>query len=169
MQLRVPALRVRRRDILAGTAIHQPAQAFAVVRRSIGNPGDVGQCRRDVDAAHLLGDHARRADLGKRFDNLQPQELGRVFSEVQPDIDWHKGRAVEFLIDSLGSDGPIYPVFIGDDVTDEVGFSTVQGLGGIGVKVGEGPSVAWRRIADPATLRRELEAAVAARPTRRLR
>ena len=58
------------------------------------------------------------------------------------------------------------PVFIGDDVTDEVGFSTVQRLGGIGIKVGQGATAATRRLADPGTLRRELEAALAARTTR---
>jgi len=39
----------------------------------------------------------------------------------------------------------------------------VQRLGGLGIKVGEGATVAWRRVPDPATLRKELEAAIAAR------
>ncbi|CAA9424269.1 MAG: Trehalose-6-phosphate phosphatase [uncultured Ramlibacter sp.] len=53
------------------------------------------------------------------------------------------------------------PVFVGDDVTDEVGFSTVQRLGGLGVKVGEGPTVAWQRLPSPSHLRREFENAMA--------
>ena len=38
------------------------------------------------------------------------------------------------------------PVFVGDDITDEVGFATVQRLKGLGVKVGEG---ATRCLAAP--------------------
>lgn len=58
------------------------------------------------------------------------------------------------------------PVFIGDDITDEVGFAAVQRLGGLGVKVGEGPTVAWQRLATPADLRRDFEHAVATRTTK---
>lgn len=89
---------------------------------------------------------------------------GKMVVEAKPG-GASKGRAIEDFLQEPPFAGRT-PVFIGDDVTDEVGFSTVQRLGGIGVKVGEGPSVAERRIADPATLRRELEAAVAARSTR---
>jgi trehalose 6-phosphate phosphatase len=44
-------------------------------------------------------------------------------------------------------------VFIGDDLTDEFGFGVVNELGGISVKVGEGPSRARWRIADAAAVR----------------
>lgn len=89
---------------------------------------------------------------------------GKMVVEAKPG-GASKGRAIEDFLQEPPFAGRT-PVFIGDDITDEVGFSTVQRLGGIGVKVGEGASVAWRRIADPAALRRDLEAAVAARPHR---
>jgi trehalose 6-phosphate phosphatase len=89
---------------------------------------------------------------------------GKMVAEAKPG-GASKGQAIENFLREAPFAGR-KPVFIGDDVTDEVGFDTVQRLGGIGLKVGEGPSVAWRRIADPATLRRELEAAMAARLTR---
>jgi trehalose 6-phosphate phosphatase len=89
---------------------------------------------------------------------------GKMVAEAKPG-GASKGRAIEDFLREAPFAGRT-PVFIGDDITDEVGFSTVQRLGGIGLKVGEGPSVAWRRIADPATLRRELEAAAASRLTR---
>ncbi len=37
------------------------------------------------------------------------------------------------------------PLFAGDDVTDEAGFTQVQGMGGYAVKVGPGPTVAQHR------------------------
>ncbi|MBC7803822.1 MAG: trehalose-phosphatase [Candidatus Parcubacteria bacterium] len=89
---------------------------------------------------------------------------GKMVVEAKPG-GASKGRAIEDFLREPPFAGRT-PVFIGDDITDEVGFSTVQRLGGIGVKVGDGPSVAWRRIADPTALRRDLEAAVASRPTR---
>ena len=86
---------------------------------------------------------------------------GKMVVEAKPG-GASKGLAIEDFLAEPPFSGRT-PVFIGDDITDEVGFSTVQRLGGLGIKVGEGHSVAWRRLADPTALRKELEAAVAAR------
>jgi trehalose 6-phosphate phosphatase len=73
-----------------------------------------------------------------------------------------KGRAIEeFMLEAPFAGRT--PLFVGDDTTDEVGFSTVQRLGGMGIKVGEGASVAWQRVPTPSHFRRELHDAVAAR------
>ena len=89
---------------------------------------------------------------------------GKMVAEAKPG-GASKGRAIEAFLRESPFSGRL-PVFIGDDITDEVGFSTVQRLGGLGIKVGAGPSVAWQRLADPQALRQELEAVVAARTTR---
>jgi len=53
--------------------------------------------------------------------------------EIKPDIDWHKGKAVEWILEELGLDKreDVIPLYIGDDVTDEDAFMalTERGLG----------------------------------------
>lgn len=48
------------------------------------------------------------------------------------------------------------PIFVGDDVTDEAGFAVVAQLGGISVKVGDGPTAAFHRLPSPAGVRQWL-------------
>ncbi|MGF6275194.1 trehalose 6-phosphate phosphatase [Massilia sp. UYP11] len=71
-----------------------------------------------------------------------------------------KGTAVrDFLAEApfLGA----VPLFIGDDTTDEAGFDHVQRIGGIGLKVGPGPTVASCRIASSQAVRDALALAAA--------
>uniref|UniRef100_A0ACD5UDJ3 Uncharacterized protein n=1 Tax=Avena sativa TaxID=4498 RepID=A0ACD5UDJ3_AVESA len=52
---------------------------------------------------------------------------GRRVLEVRPVIDWDKGKAVEFLLQSLRLDDPesVLPIYIGDDRTDEDAFKVL--------------------------------------------
>ena len=86
---------------------------------------------------------------------------GKMVVEAKPG-GASKGHAIEAFLKEPPFAGRM-PVFVGDDFTDEVGFSTVQRMRGLGVKVGEGASVAWHRLESPASLRTELQAAVAAK------
>jgi trehalose 6-phosphate phosphatase len=62
---------------------------------------------------------------------------GKKIFELQPDVPWDKGRAVRWLLEQLGLDGPgVLPVYIGDDVTDEDAFEALAD-GGLGIRVGE--------------------------------
>ncbi|KAK4486400.1 hypothetical protein RD792_009074 [Penstemon davidsonii] len=53
---------------------------------------------------------------------------GRKVLEVRPVIDWDKGKAVEFLLESLGfsNQGDVLPIYIGDDRTDEDAFKVLR-------------------------------------------
>lgn len=84
---------------------------------------------------------------------------GKMVVEAKPGAATKAGAIEAFLREAPFAGRT--PVFVGDDITDEVGFAAVQRLGGLGVKVGEGPTVAWQRLATPADLRREFENAVA--------
>lgn len=72
-----------------------------------------------------------------------------------------KGRAIEAFMRQPPFAGRT-PLFIGDDVTDESGFAVVQALGGLGVKVGDGPTQARARLESPAEVRSWLQDAAEA-------
>lgn len=90
---------------------------------------------------------------------------GKMVVELKPSaVD--KGRAVRAFLAEPPFSGR-RPWYFGDDVTDESAFAAVQAEGGIGVKLGEGPSAALRRLSGPAELLRWLEQAAQAVVRRR--
>lgn len=104
------------------------------------------------------------AALREAMARMQGMELlhGKYVLEIKSaSVD--KGRAIEAFMAAPPFAGRV-PVFAGDDVTDEAGFAAVTRLGGLGVKVGEGPSMAEHRCLNPATLRGWLASARAGLP-----
>ncbi|XP_004242008.1 probable trehalose-phosphate phosphatase F [Solanum lycopersicum] len=67
-------------------------------------------------------------DVLKEYPRLR-QTHGRKVLEVRPVIDWDKGKAVEFLLESLGfrNSHDVLPIYIGDDRTDEDAFKVLRG------------------------------------------
>jgi len=84
---------------------------------------------------------------------------GKKVYELLPDIDWNKGKAVLWLLETLGLErGNVLPIFIGDDRTDEEAFSALEKRG-IGILVSEQPQVTAARywLKDPEQVERFLQ------------
>jgi alpha,alpha-trehalase len=91
---------------------------------------------------------------------------GKKVFEVQPDIAWDKGKALGWLLETLGlQDSPgVLPIYIGDDVTDEDAFKVLAAKGiGIVVHAGDAKRTHARYVlADPSQVGRFLEKLVSA-------
>ena len=71
-------------------------------------------------------------------------QAGKMLLEVRPE-----GRDKGAAIDDFMGESPFagrLPVFVGDDLTDEHGFATVERLGGWTIKVGAGRTMARFRL-----------------------
>jgi trehalose 6-phosphate phosphatase len=95
-------------------------------------------------------DRPRIAAIVDRLLAEHPDELkvtpGKMVYEIQPRLDWDKGKAVLYLLAALGLDGDdIAPLYLGDDITDEDAFRALSGRG-IGIFVGraDDPEVGGR-------------------------
>ncbi|KAJ7965381.1 Trehalose 6-phosphate phosphatase [Quillaja saponaria] len=56
---------------------------------------------------------------------------GRKVMEIRPSIEWNKGHALEYFLDTLGlsNSSDVIPIYIGDDRTDEDAFKVIQSRG----------------------------------------
>jgi trehalose-phosphatase len=89
-------------------------------------------------------------ELIQGYDSLKTGR-GKKILEVKPSMDWHKGKAVRWILEELGLtlSGEYLPVYFGDDITDEDAFRTLSD-DGIGILVGEHdqPSAADYQLKD---------------------
>lgn len=134
----------------AGTEIEDKQWTLSIHYRRAERSGAEGRVRAAI-REHCTGP------------SLRVTEGKKVF-EVRPDVEWHKGKATEFLLDVVGEEdgeetdrdalrvpgAPRLPaIFVGDDRTDEDAFVVVRDLGG-GIVVGDPPpsdteAIAWLR------------------------
>jgi trehalose 6-phosphate phosphatase len=138
----------------AGTLEHEAGSAqeglienvTAELDQAVGDvPGVAIEPKKISVAAHyrLVVDEGDRTKVREAVQQLlaeRPDELkmtpGKMVYELQPKLDWDKGRAVLYLIDALGLDGDdVVPLYLGDDITDEDAFQALKGRG-IGIYVG---------------------------------
>jgi len=81
---------------------------------------------------------------------------GKAVAEILPSAAG-KGKVIERFLHAAPYKGR-RPVFVGDDLTDENGFKTVNARGGLSVRIGAGETLAKVRLGTPADLRHCLSA-----------
>ena len=112
--------------------------------------------RTSVAAHYRLVSDEERPRVRKVVDTIlaeHPAELritpGKMVYEIQPKIEWDKGRAMLYLLGTLDLEREdVVPLYLGDDVTDEDAFEALSDRG-IGIFVGsaDDPEVAGRTTA----------------------
>lgn len=149
-----------------GTIAHQAATGFDDLISEVRDrlraevesiPGVVVEPKRaSVAVHHRLADPEHRTKVTAAVDELLDEysgqlklTRGKMVYELQPKIDWHKGKAVLHLLLTLDLDtDDVVPLYLGDDITDEDAFRALAGRG-VGIVVGhpDDPEVANRPTA----------------------
>ena len=120
----------------AAAAIPVLERAAAELRDRLGSiPGIVVEHKRFGVAVHYrnaardrVGEVAAAVRAAGQRDGLRVT-TGREVIELRPDMDWDKGKTLRWVIDHLRearSGGPLVPVYVGDDITDEDAFDAVR-------------------------------------------
>jgi trehalose-phosphatase len=134
---------------IPGTRVERKRFSVAAHYRNV-NESDVPKVERAV------------SEVAARHRELRKMDGKKVY-ELLPDIDWDKGKAVLWLLETLGLErAKVRPIYIGDDLTDEDAFRAL-GQRGAGILVSEQPRLtqASYSLKDPAEVERFLRELVA--------
>jgi trehalose 6-phosphate phosphatase len=121
----------------------EPKKSSVAAHYRLVTPDDWPTVKRVVD--EILAEH---------HDELKVKP-GKMVYEIQPNVNWDKGKAVLYLLRALGLDrDDIMPMYLGDDITDEHAFQALA-TRGIGIFVGraDDPEVTGRTTAAHYVLR----------------
>lgn len=122
------------------------ARAVAAVRaRTADLPGVLVEDKGLTASVHyrLAGERLRRplgrivAEEVRRSRGALALSRGKMVLEIRPNVDWDKGRGVLELMRRTGDGGSRFPIYIGDDRTDEDAFRAL-GDRGLSIRVGTG-------------------------------
>jgi trehalose-phosphatase len=151
----LPALDVAEKELreklhgIAGALIERKCFSIAAHYRNV-TESDLPKVERGVSEIAARHQKLRRVD-------------GKKVYELLPDIDWDKGKALLWLSEKLSLERPnAYPIYIGDDRTDEDAFRALEQRG-IGILVSEEPrsTAACYVLKNPAEVERFLRELVA--------
>ncbi|OBG32781.1 trehalose-phosphatase, partial [Mycobacterium sp. E3198] len=119
----------------AAAAVPVLEQAAGELRDRLGSiPGIVVEHKRFGVAVHYrnaardrVGEVAAAVRAAGRRDALRVT-TGREVIELRPDMDWDKGKTLRWVMEHLGeaTSGPLVPVYLGDDITDEDAFDAIS-------------------------------------------
>lgn len=68
-------------------------------------------------------------NLIKPYKKFLKLKYGKKVIEIFPDVDINKGRAVKIILKKFNKKRIFYPVYIGDDITDEDAFEALKANG----------------------------------------
>jgi alpha,alpha-trehalase len=151
----LPALDVAEKELrekldgIAGALLERKRFSIAAHYRNV-NESDVPKLQRAV------------SEVAERHRELRKMDGKKVY-ELLPDIDWDKGKAVLWLLETLGLErAKVRPIYIGDDRTDEDAFHALE-KSGVGILVSEQPrpTAASYSLKDPAEVERFLRELIA--------
>ena len=141
-----------------------PALRQAIEELPSRLPGHPGILIEDKGCS--VGVHWR---LAPELDSEVIEVMEELATALGSDYRLQAGKAVAEILPAHAAKGPAIArflaqepfrgrraVFVGDDLTDEQGFITVNDLGGVTVRVGGGLTGAQRRVETPLALRRRL-------------
>ncbi len=135
---------------LAGVLIEDKGFSVAVHVRAASPP----------DARHAMSRFQAIAEpyLAGGLLRVQP---GDEMAELLPNVDWNKGNAVRLILNHVRTACrvPVWPVYIGDDATDEDAFEEI-GDSGLTIAVSARTSGAAFRVTDPEAVERFLRLAL---------
>ena len=114
-------------DEIPGAQLERKHFSVAAHYRNV-NENDAFRVAQAVDAVAAGHRELRRMD-------------GKKVYELLPDIDWNKGKAVLWLLETLGLERRnVLPIYIGDDRTDEDAFRAIEKRG-VAILVSEQPQI----------------------------
>jgi trehalose 6-phosphate phosphatase len=114
-------------DDIPGAQLERKHFSVAAHYRNV-NENDAFRVALAVDAVAARHRELRRMD-------------GKKVYELLPDIDWNKGKAVLWLLETLELErGNTLPIYIGDDRTDEDAFCALEKRG-VAILVSDHPQV----------------------------
>ncbi len=130
----------------AGRDVREEIKRLKTRLRSISRkfPGVIVEDKGVTLSIHFrLLDKREQKPFAERFREIVAPSLsrglvrvtkGKMVFEVRPPVDWHKGRAVEWILERPAFSETL-PLYMGDDETDRDGFRALKGRG-ISVFVG---------------------------------
>jgi trehalose-phosphatase len=135
---------------ITGARVERKRFSIAAHHRNV-NGSDVPKVERAV------------SEVAARHRELRKMDGKKVY-ELLPDIDWDKGKAVLWLLETPGLErAKVRPIYIGDDRTDEDAFRALEKSGtGILVSQQPRPTAASYSLKDPTEVERFLREFVAA-------
>ncbi|KAL5163979.1 putative trehalose-phosphate phosphatase J [Glycine soja] len=134
------------KDSKAEAILCQPASDFLplidevyqqLVEKTKSTPGALVENNKFCLSVHFrCVDEKKWSELARQVKSVLKEypklrlTQGRKVLEIRPTIKWDKGKALEFLLESLGlaNCSDVFPVYIGDDRSDEDAFKVMNFL-----------------------------------------